>query len=111
MVDVIIHENVHVMWEMIPGRRLRSLEEAAGKAAPRGERVWRLLHEALPTALGQGVGQARFHPVKFSRDESWYHVADVDRVAKNIYPIVERSIAEGRILDESLMAELVRAGS
>jgi len=109
-ISVIAHENAHFLFERIPQERRHRLEEAAIAAAPQGHEVWELLHEALPTALGQGVAQARTHPLHFTLDDPWYHIPAVDRLAKKIYPIVEQAMDEGRPLDESLVTAMVRAG-
>lgn len=108
-ISVIAHENSHFLFERIDEDRLRRLRSAAVSAAPDGERIWGLLREALPTALGQGIAESRIQPRRFSRTAPWYHVADVDRLAKRIFPIVDAALREGRPLDEAMIAGMIRA--
>jgi hypothetical protein len=110
-ISVIAHENAHFLIDRIPEKRARRLEAAAVNAAPEGEEVWRLLREGLPTALGQGVARYRLQPRQFSETGNWYHIDDVDRLAKRIFPVVERAMDKGRTLDEDLVARLVTAHS
>jgi hypothetical protein len=101
--DVIFHEACHVLeammgpdaWEALAGKyfgRERS-ELSAG---------WWILHEALATALGQGVFLSRFDKKKF--EEKWriplglYTDPLIDGYARALLPGVEKSLAEGRTL-------------
>ena len=107
--SVIAHENAHFLFKRIPEERLERLEQAALRAGRKGGEVWAVLHEALPTALGQGVAAARFQPRSFTMRQDWYHIAEVDRLAKRIYPIVDRALADGWGFDERLVGMMVRA--
>jgi hypothetical protein len=102
---VIAHENAHFLFlNSDPKIReaLRRIAQETGR-----ERALELLHEALPTALGQGVAARRFEP-GWSEDRPWYHREDVDRYAKTIYPLVEQALdGERPRLDEPLMRELL----
>jgi hypothetical protein len=106
---VIAHENAHFLFNRIPPERLASLERAARRAGPRGAETWAVLHEALPTALGQGIAASRFQPRGFNNREDWYHIAAVDRLAKKIYPVLDRAFADGWSFDERLVGMFVRA--
>jgi len=100
---VIVHENAHFLFARIPAERQERLEAAARAVAPGGGEAWRLLHEALPTALGQGVADRQFS-ADWSTAGRWYHLPDVDRYAKILLPLVDRTLAEGGVLDETFVA-------
>lgn len=97
--SVIVHENVHFLWEAMPADRRRGLEQVAAAHAPHGAEAWAVLREALPTALGQGVADRAFRPLDWSRRAPWYDVAQVDAYAKAIYPLVQQAIDLGSYFD------------
>lgn len=107
--SVIVHENSHFLWTLVPPERQQRLAAAAASASGTGEETYRLFHEAIPTALGQGVADRAFRPTQWSPDEFWYHIDDVDRCAKRIYPLVSGALDTGRGIDEELVRRLVRA--
>jgi hypothetical protein len=109
-ISVIAHENAHFLFNRIPDERRARLQAAARAAGPSGEAFWDLLHEALPTALGQGEASARFFPAEFSNSIAWYHLTNVDRLAKKIFPVVRAALAGERTLDESLVREMFESG-
>ena len=63
----IVHENAHFIFGSIDAGRLATLEHSISNAAD-GPRVWRLLREALPTAIAQGVAEQRFRRDDGSRE-------------------------------------------
>jgi hypothetical protein len=101
---VIVHENVHFLWEAMPEERRRGLEQVARGHAPHGAEAWDVLREALPTALGQGVADRAFRPLDWSRRAPWYDSPEVDAYAKAIYPLVQQAVELGSYFD----AEFVR---
>jgi len=101
--SVIVHENAHYLWTILPDERRQRLEKAAKDAGPPGERAWEALHEALPTALGQGVADREFRPDRWSSRAPWYHDADIDAYAKALFSLVARSLAEGKPFDEEFL--------
>lgn len=106
----IVHENVHFLWKLIPKERLERLRAAATAHGEGGSRAWQLLHEALPTALGQGVADRALRS-DWSASSRWYHQDDVDAFAKAIFPELLRAIEEeDSRLDEELVRRLVSAG-
>jgi hypothetical protein len=107
----IVHENAHFLDSLVPSARRQALAEAAVAVGPRGREAWGLLQEALPTAIAQGVADARLGRPGWSLDEPWYHDARIDAYAKRIYPIVLRALHAGAPLDESLVRQLVAAVS
>lgn len=105
----IVHENVHFLLAGIPPARREALERAALDVGPWGADAWRLLKEALPTAIAQGVADRSFRPDVWSRKQPWYHTQDVDRYAKRIFPLVEKALGGDGYLDEALVKRLVGA--
>ena len=106
--SVIVHENAHFLFSRMPAPRQEALEAAARAASPGGGDAWELLHEALPTALGQGVADRAFS-ADWSTALRWYHKPDVDRYAKALLPLVDRTLAEGGVLDAAFVARAVAA--
>lgn len=102
--SVIVHENAHFLWESMPPERRAALERVAREAAPHGAEAWEVLHEALPTALGQGVADRAFRPRSWTPRASWYHTEAVDAYAKALYPLVQQALDLGSRID----AEFVR---
>lgn len=107
-VGPLVHENAHWLYGNVAAERRERLRERAARFSPAGPEAFRLLQEALPTALAQGLAEERFR-ARWSPSTRWYHVAEVDRYAKQLFPVVKRALADGRTLDESLLRELVEA--
>jgi len=105
----IAHENAHLLFKRIPQARRDALRAVALAAGPRGEEAWRLLHEALPTAIAQGLADRSFRAKVWSTRIPWYHVEAVDRYAKRIFPLVDAALANGGRLDEALVERLIAA--
>lgn len=100
--QVVFHELVHDLWaRMPPSRRAEWARGFLTRGAP-GALAWALQHEALPTALGQGVAEATLAPRIWRRTKPWYDVRQVDVLAKRIYPLVDARIAAGARLDVDL---------
>jgi hypothetical protein len=99
---VIVHENAHFLFSRIPSKRQDKLEAAAREAGAAGAAAWATLHEALPTALGQGVADRAFRK-GWSIDGRWYHTAEVDRYAKALLPLLDRTLDAGGVLDEDFV--------
>ena len=97
------HENAHFLFYRIDRDRRQQLQLHASRIEPDGIRVWQLLHEALPTALGQGVAAQRFNDADWGMRHRWYHTQAVDRYAKQIYPLVRDTLAAGGTFDESFL--------
>ncbi|HHN74708.1 MAG TPA: hypothetical protein ENK10_05715 [Acidobacteria bacterium] len=68
-----------------------------------------LLHEALPTALGQGVARATLAPRDFQFRDTWYHIKEIDRFAHRIYTAVRQEINSSRSYADRLPDLLVDA--
>lgn len=100
--SVIAHENAHFLWGLVPKERRVRLAESANGA-------WTVFHEAIPTALGQGVADRAFRGDAWSMQHDWYHTRDVDRYAKRIYPLVRDALDAGSELDEAFLERAVAA--
>ncbi len=105
--SVIVHENAHYLWTILPDERRSRLERAAREAGPAGELAWEAFHEALPTALGQGVADREFRPDRWSSRTPWYHDAEIDAYAKALYTLVRSALAAGKSLDEAFVQRAV----
>ncbi len=103
----IVHENVHFLFYNMPPARLEALRRATFAVEPWGAEAWGMLAEALPTAIGQGLADRAYGDQSWSLDQPWYHDPAIDGYAKRIFPLVEGALAEGRPLDEALIAQLV----
>ena len=101
---VVVHENAHFLFSRLPRERQDKLEAAAREAGAAGAAAWATLHEALPTALGQGVADRAFRK-GWSTDGHWYHTAEVDRYAKALLPLLDRTLDAGGVLDEAFVTE------
>src|SRR6185436_10666432 len=106
--SVVVHENAHFLWSLVPGDRQRSLSRAAADEGEAAEKIFRVLGEAIPTVFGQGIADRSFNPSSWSLHDPWYHVEDVDACAKRIYPVLETALKLGQKLDEDLVRRVLR---
>jgi hypothetical protein len=107
--SVVVHENSHFLWNLVPADRQRRLAGFAAGLDVDGARTFRLFGEAIPTALGQGVADREFRPSSWSIDGPWYHTDEVDTCAKRIFDTVTSALDEGKTLDEELVRRAIRA--
>jgi hypothetical protein len=107
--SVIVHETAHFLWSLVPQDRKRRLAAFGSGLSPDAARRVPLLHEAIPTALGQGVADRLFQPRLWSTEDDWYHTREVDEMAKKIYPMVSRALEEGWTLDERFLERILAA--
>jgi hypothetical protein len=107
--SVIVHENAHFLWTLIPAERRQRLADAALGVSVTAQDTYRRFHEAIPTALGQGVADHAFAPADWSLDDFWYHTDDVDRCAKRIYPVVLDALSAGTAMDEAFVKRAILA--
>jgi hypothetical protein len=101
--SVLVHENSHFLWGLVPDERQRRFAETAERMGEPAARTYALFREAIPTALGQGVADRIFRPTRWSPNGTWYHLSDVDCCAKRIYPAVSEAVERGTRLDEALV--------
>jgi hypothetical protein len=104
---VVVHENAHFLFSRIPRERQARLEVAALAAGTDGALAWKALHEALPTACGQGVTDRAFRPRVWSPRAPWYHTEEVDRYSKALLPVLDAALSAGRTLDEEFVRRAV----
>jgi hypothetical protein len=109
--SVVVHENAHFLWSLVPVDRQRRLARAAADLGDEGSKTFALLREAIPTALGQGIADDTFRPGGWSLDTPWYHTPEVDRCAKRIYPVLRAALDSGGVLDETLIRRVIAAAS
>ncbi len=105
-VGPLVHENAHLLFARMSPKRKQALEATVRQLGSEAVLTWRLLHEALPTALAQGVAAQRFDP-RWSLGLPWYHRQDVDVAAKRIFPLVRDALDEGTVFDEAFLHELL----
>ena len=102
----IVHENAHFLFYRIDGERLAGLTRVADGQGASARENWRLLREALPTALGQGIAGQRFGR-DWSIESPWYHLEAVDSYAKRIFPLVRESLGQRGRLDDAFVRRAV----
>jgi hypothetical protein len=102
-ISPIVHENAHLLFSRIGSARRTEMEQLAASVDTRGSQAWQLLHEALPTALGQGVAGERFLGDRWSATGRWYHTDPVDLYAKDLFPLVRKSLGKGKRFDDAFL--------
>ncbi|HKY31677.1 MAG TPA: hypothetical protein VJV23_04010 [Candidatus Polarisedimenticolia bacterium] len=108
-IQVVAHEASHfLMRRMSPGR-VDALARQAHAEGEAGSLVWRYMWEGLPTALGQGLAEARLSPATFSTGARWYHLPQIDRFAKLAYPGVAEAVTSSAGIEAGIMGSLARA--
>jgi hypothetical protein len=107
--SVVVHENSHFLWSLVPAERQRRLASFAAGLGDEGATTFQLFREAIPTALGQGVADRAFRSSSWSIDNPWYHTKDVDLCAKRIFDVVTAALDGGLSLDEELVRRAVQA--
>ncbi len=107
--SVVVHENSHFLWNLVPAARQRRLAAFAAGLDDDSALTFRLFGEAIPTALGQGVADRIFRPATWSLLGPWYHTSDVDACAKRIYATLSSALDEGLTLDEGFVSRAIQA--
>lgn len=101
--SVIAHENAHFLFMQIPEARRIELEEHLARHGEAGREAWQRLQEALPTALGQGIVDRGMRPLAWSKKSRWYHIDEIDRYAKALFPIVREKLESDGKFDETFL--------
>ncbi|HZN56183.1 MAG TPA: hypothetical protein VFB67_12770 [Candidatus Polarisedimenticolaceae bacterium] len=109
--SVIVHENAHFLWSLVPPERKTDLADFAAGMNGRAQREFPHLGEAIPTALGQGVADRLFRPSSWSPDDPWYHVPEIDLCAKRIFPIVRYALEAGQQMDRDFLVRTLAAAT
>lgn len=106
-ISPIVHENAHLLFSRIGSTRRAEMERLAASLNTRGSQAWQLLHEALPTALGQGVAGEKFLGDRWSASGRWYHTEPIDLYAKDLFPLVRKSLGKGGRFDDAFLNKAV----
>ena len=105
-VQVVAHEASHFLMRRMGVDRIDRLARQAYEGGDAGALVWRYMWEGIPTALGQGLAEARLSPRTFSMSQSWYHIGVVDRFAKLIYPLAAREVSRAGTIEGGMLADI-----
>jgi len=106
-VQVIAHEAAHFMMQRMTFAEQDALARQAFAAGAAGGAAWRYFWESIPTALGQGLAESRLAPQRFSLSNPWYHIPQIDRYAKLIYPVIEESMKRPETIHDGAVARMV----
>ena len=95
---VIFHELDHILFKNQPAHLQKNLEEYFLNNRSRYKVIgYRVLDEALATALGQGF---YYQHITGKTDEgSWYDIPQVNKVAKSIYPLLAEYLDKNQPID------------
>ena len=104
--SVIVHELSHYLWGIVPPERQARLAAYAASLDEASVRTFRLLGEAVPTALGQGVADRAFNPGTWAPEEAWYHQLEIDACARRIYPVVASALEAGLTYNEVFLLKV-----
>lgn len=99
----IVHENAHFLAQRMDRDRTDALEAFANERGTSARGAWKLLTEALPTAIAQGVAEQKFHPGRWSMRDNWYHVDAIDGYAKALFPIVKKALENDGSFDTAFL--------
>lgn len=103
-VGPLVREIVRFLFDGIAEERRDGLRDAVRGTGDAGERTWRLLRDALPVAIAQGVAAERFDE-RWSAARPWCDDREIDRYAKALFPLVKRTLASRGRLDRRFVAE------
>jgi hypothetical protein len=106
-VQVIAHEAAHFMMQRMTFAQLDALARQAFAAGDAGAAAWRYFWESVPTALGQGLAEARLAPRRFSAANPWYHIPQIDRYAKLVYPAIVESMDRNQTIHDGVIPRMV----
>jgi hypothetical protein len=106
-VQVIAHEAAHFLMQRMTFEQMDALARQTFAAGDAGAATWRYLWESVPTALGQGLAEARLAPQRFSTANPWYHIPQIDRYAKLIYPAIVEAMERGETIQGGVMPRMV----
>ena len=100
-IQVVAHEATHFLMRRMTTEQLDQLAKQAYAEDEAGALVWLYLWEGLPTALGQGLAEARLG-AGFSASRQWYHINTIDHFAKLIYPVVDKATKRSQGIEEAI---------
>ena len=102
-IQVVAHEASHFLMRRMSNAQIDKLAGQIYAQSEAGPLVWRYMWEGLPTALGQGLAQARLAPMSISRSKRWYHTDSIDKFARLIFPAVETAMGQSQRIEDGLM--------
>lgn len=95
---VVFHELDHILYKNQPVDLQNTLEKYfLNHHSPHKVIGYRVLDEALATALGQGFYYQ--HMTGKADEGNWYDIPQVNKVAKSIFPLVAEYLNKGRTID------------
>jgi len=110
-VQVVAHETAHYLWQMMTPERVDALATQIHSASPDGPVILTMMREGLPTAIGQGMADARLVPRRFGLQFPWYHLASIDRFAKEIYPLLDEALMKRQTIDQGFLPRIALSGA
>lgn len=110
-VQVIAHETAHYLWQMMTPERIDALATQIHSASGNGPVIWTMMREGIPTAIGQGLADARLVPRRFGLQYPWYHIASIDRFAKESYPLLGEALTKRQTIDQGLLPRIALSGA
>jgi len=108
-IQVLAHEASHFLMRLMTAKQIDVLASQAYGEGDAGALLWKHIWEGLPTALGQGLAEARLGRGSFTLKRPWYHTASIDQFAKLIYPFVDKAVDGSRSIAGGLITEAARA--
>jgi hypothetical protein len=113
-IDVVCHELFHYFKKLMPTEKQLDLLKAFVEAKESYSlALYNVFDETLATAAGNGLVAGRVLPERdfqksLAQEGTFYADVFIDRLGKKMMPVVGRYISEGRVLDQSFVAEYLR---
>lgn len=102
----IVHESAHYLFFRADRDAMQNAQAQLNRRGPQAVAAWRLLREALPTAIAQGFAEQQLNASNWSIRNRWYHRDDIDRYAKILFPMVRKALLDKqRTFDEAFVIE------
>lgn len=114
LIGVIMHELVHRIEMHMSDSLKRFCTDVFIAEASKDYQILadvppKVIYEPLAVALGQMVFTKRFYPRDFDVEKTiWYANPWIDSFAKELYPLVERYLSEGKSIDAPFMETVAR---
>lgn len=104
--SVMLHEIFHIGYDSQPISLKNKLKSwFSNTQSSNSQYAFLLLNEVLATSLGNGYA---YEKLKGTVDqEDWYYTKYVNLLAKEIYPIVNTYLAQGKTIDEEFVKTYV----
>ncbi len=107
LLSVMMHEIFHIQFDEQPLETKLKIENwFFQNTSTSSKYAYLLLNEALATAVGNGFV---FEQLNGSLDKGeWYNWPYINQLAKEIYPLVQSYIKEGKAIDQSFVDNYIR---